>query len=287
MTDMTTPDWLNETLRAAETPREAVAGLLFHGTVEPFEGPLVASDWERLRWFAETPEIAQSYCPQSGSEVLKSFARYALDQHMIPHYDFDERILTTMGFDVAAMEAVRDEMTGRMTSYRLLPKHPTNRQAQDFLEAMGYRFDDESCWIKVRMRDVGGDEIMPASWRMPGRLFVCERPQDLRLYDLQSSDEGGLSGRQWMRTELFEALATSGEWDGIVIDDIHQTRRMGQFGHRSVGLFQPTIRRLRTHVIACRHEDPYDVWAKRDGSTTPEFDDLHRCAHDVGQLLAA
>ena len=269
------PAWLAERLTSSATPREAVRGLLFHGTVEPFEGPLVASCWERLRWFAETPEIAQSYCPESGSDVLTSFASYSLDDRFVPHHSFDATIFAAMGFDIAAMEATRDRY-GRMDSYRILPGHPSNRDARAFLEGLGYAFDGETAWIKARPLDGGGDEIMGADWKTAGRLFVVERPDDLRLYDLQSSEDGGLTGRQWMRTDLFETLADSGDWDGIVIDDIHQSKKLGQFGHRSVGLFQRTIERLRTHVIACVHADPYDTWKAVDGSTTPEFDSLHR-----------
>lgn len=280
------PDWLAQHLSAATTPREATKGLLFHGTIEPFEGPLRASGWERLRWFAESPEVAQSYCAESGSEVLSSFASYSLDNHFVPHHCFDETIFAAMGFDVADMEAER-EMGGRMTSYRILPGHPSNRQARAFLEDMGYVFTDESAWIKIRIRAEGGDEIMRSDWRTPGRLFVCERPTDLRLYDLQTSEDGGLTGRQWMRTDLFETLAESGEWDGIVIDDVHQSKKLGHFGHRSIGLFQKTMDRLRMHVIACVHADPYDTWNTTDGSTTCEFDGLHRSFVSRQHRLAA
>jgi len=273
-------------LRSAATPREATQGLLFHGTVEPFIGPLKASGWERLNWFAEAPDIAQSYCPESGSEVLKSFPNYSLDDRYVPHGDFDERIFQAMGFDVKDMDAERD-ITGRMTSYRILEGHPTNRQARAFLEDLGYVFDDESAWIKVRMRDKGGDEIMPAAWKIAGRLFILERPGDLRLYDLQTSAEGGLTGRQWMRTDLFERLANSGEWDGIVIDDVHRSKKLGHFGHRSIGLFQPTIDKLRVHVIACVNNEPYDAWCATDGSTTPEFDALFCAAKNHRTRLAA
>jgi hypothetical protein len=271
---MDLPIWLADRLAAAATPRDATRGLLFHGTVEPFETPLRATGWERLLWFAEAPEIAQSYCPESGSEVLKSFASHALDDRFVPHGDFDARVFAAMGFDVAAMKAERD-LSGRMTSYRVLPGHPSNRDARAFLEGLGYRFDGESAWIKVRLLQGGGDELMPASWMTPGRLFVAERPAGLRLYDLATTEEGGLSGRQWMRTDLFQSLAESGEWDGLVIDDVHRTRRLGHFGHRSIGLFQATIDRLRLHATPCVHCDPYEVWNARDGSTTSEFDGLH------------
>ena len=46
------PDWLLTHLSSHKTPREATEGLLFHGTVEPFETPLHATGWEQLLWFA-------------------------------------------------------------------------------------------------------------------------------------------------------------------------------------------------------------------------------------------
>jgi hypothetical protein len=265
---MQAPTWLTDHLRTHATPRQATKGLLFHGTVEPFETPLRATGWERLLWFAEGPEIAQSYCPESGSECMVSFLRFALDERFVPHGDMDARIFGLMGFDIAEMDAERDEY-GRMCSYRLLKDHPTNRQAKEFIEGLGYVFEGESCWIKMRLKDEGGDEIMP------GRLHILQRPSDLRLHDLQSSADGGLTGRQWMRTDLFEKLADSGDWDGIIIDDIHQSKKMGHFGHRSIGLFQPTIDRLSHHAIDCVNVEPWDVWKAEDGRTTPEFDALH------------
>jgi hypothetical protein len=271
---MQAPTWLTDHLRTHATPRQATKGLLFHGTVEPFETPLRATGWERLLWFAEGPEIAQSYCPESGSECMVSFLRFALDERFVPHGDMDARIFGLMGFDIAEMDAERDEY-GRMCSYRLLKDHPTNRQAKEFIEGLGYVFEGESCWIKMRLKDEGGDEIMPADWRIPGRLHILQRPSDLRLHDLQSSADGGLTGRQWMRTDLFEKLADSGDWDGIIIDDIHQSKKMGHFGHRSIGLFQPTIDRLSHHAIDCVNVEPWDVWKAEDGRTTPEFDALH------------
>ena len=272
MTD--TPIWLNDHLRSHASTREATKGLLFHGTVEPFDTPLRATGWERLLWFAEGPEIAQSYCPESGSECLVSFLRFALDERFVPHGDMDARIFGLMGFNIAEMDAERDEY-GRMCSYRLLENHPTNRQAKEFIESLGYVFESESCWIKMRLKDEGGDEIMPADWKISGRLHILQRPGDLRLYDLQSSADGGLTGRQWMRTDLFEKLADSGSWDGIIIDDIHQSKKMGHFGHRSIGLFQSTIDRLNHHAIDCLNIEPWDVWKAEDGRTTPEFDALH------------
>ncbi|MFZ3482218.1 hypothetical protein [Sphingomonas sp. 3-13AW] len=280
------PEWLADHLRAAETPRTAARDLLFHGTIEPFDGPLRATCWERLLWFAEEPEIAQSYCAQSGSEVLTGFASYSLDDFFIPHSSFHETIFSAMGFNVAHMEAERNRY-GRMDSYRVLDNHPSNRDAKNFLERLGYTFDGETAWIKVRLREGGQDEIMPASWKTKGRLFIAQRPKDLRLYDLQSTEDGGLTGRQWMRTDLFEELATSGDWDGIIIDDINQSKKLGHFGHRSIGLFQPVLQRLPTHVVECVNADPFDTWRGPEGSTTPEFDAIHDTAAAARHKAAA
>lgn len=280
------PHWLHDRLSKAATAREATRELLFHGTIEPFEGGLRASNWERLRWFAESPEVAQSYCAQSGTEASIHFTSYSLDERFVPHQCIQEAVFSAMGFDAAAMEATRNRY-GRMDSYRLLPNHPTNRQAREYLEALGYVFENECTWLKMRMRPGMTDEIMPNAWRTPGRLFVAERPADLRLYDLQSSEDGGLTGRQWMRTDMFERLAQSGEWDGIIIDDVNQSGKLGHFSHRSIGLFQPAMSRLRMHVIACVHCDPYDVWYATGDSTTPEFDELYRAAATHLPRLAA
>lgn len=268
-----TPAWLEDILRASASPRDAYGRLLFHGTIEPFDGPIVASDWEHLRWFATSPDVAQSYCPESGSEVLMSFPGYRLDDHFIPNHHHSRQLFETMGHSVAAMDATCDH-TGRMTSYMILDGHPSERVARAFLEDMGYVFENESAWIKVRLRADRSDEFMPADWRTPGRLYIASRPDPLVLHDMAGTMDGGLTGRQWMETDVFEEISRSGNHDGVVISDIHQTKSMGHFEHSSIGLFGHVLRRLDWHAIPCVHHDP----GRSRDETTPEFQALWESA---------
>jgi hypothetical protein len=279
------PTWLSEILGSAASPRAACDQLLFHGTIESFEGRLVASKWESLRWTAEDPCVAQSYCPETGG--LTGWAAemaYEMDRPLLPQGPINAILFRDFGFDEADLDATTDH-TGRYQSYRILPNHPTNQMAADRMRELGYKANYGTMdWVKVG-RSAKGDVILPADHKDAGRLFILERPVDLRIHDISRTTDGGLTGRQWTQTDAFHAASQAG-WDGIQIDDIHQSKQLGHFGHVAIGLFEPTLARLRYHVLDIVHFDPWDCWKRQDDSTTPEFDALWASCRQALSLAA-
>lgn len=267
------PEWLAEILSAATSPMAACENLLFHGTLERFSGRLAGNGWEGLRWAAETPVVAQSYCPETGGLTGWSAPTpWELSQRMLPNGEVNKIIFRELGFNEDALDLTRDQHD-RIVSWRILPGHPSWSDACSFLESLGYDTQTNFSWIKIG-RDQGKTSILPASHKEKGRLFILERPADLRIFNYADRVDGGLSGRQWNHTDIFKSIAAKGDWDGVEISDIHQTRKTGHFSHNSIGLFEPTLARLRYHVIDITHVDPSDCWERRDENTTPEFDAL-------------
>lgn len=260
------PEWLLQALRRPD-PR-----LLFHGTIEQFEGRICASDWEGLRWFAESPEVAQAYCPESGSSILWSNPGHRGMERMIPDtHGASGKLFRMMGHDPDVLEIERDGQ-GRVMSFRAIEGHPTWNDAHRYvMQELGYAMDNGSCWLKLHK-----EHIMPAAWKKMGRLFILPRKPSLRIYDLRGETEGGLMGRQWMQTERFKQIEKQGVYDGVLIHDVHQSATLGHFEHDSIGLFDRTLCEMEWTSIPCMHRDPADF--QREGRTTPEIEQLIRFA---------
>lgn len=279
------PDWLTKVLSAATSPEAACSQLLFHGTLELFEGRLSGTGWEGLRWSAQNPSIAQSYCPEAG--LLTGWSSplpHEVSERLLPIGDINRIIFRALGFDERQADVQYDDH-GLPSSWRILPGHPTNADAILYLAKLGYDTRSGLCWIKTR-RSEDTPSILPADHKQSGRLFILERPADLRIFDYAKSRDGGLSGQQWMHTDIFRSLAASGAWDGVLISDVHQTKMAGHFEHPSIGLFEPTLAKLRFHVIDAVHFEPSTLWGRTDGSTTPEFDQLWEDAQSFQSLAA-
>lgn len=280
------PDWLAHILSNSQTPLHASRHLLFHGTIEKFDGRLSASSWEHLRWTATDPAVSQSYCPETGGQTMWSApSLWELNSRFLPQGDINRIIFRELGFDEFDLHAEKDQ-TGRFTSWKILPDHPTNEQALTYMQRLGYEAEPGGyAWVKTQKR---GNcwHILPAAYKEPSRLFILEKPANLRVYDHASRADGGLTGRQWTQNDLFKFLADSGDWDGIKIDDIHHSPKIGHFSHESIGLFAPALTRLRYHIIPCVNVDPWDSWNLDNGATTAEFDALWESCK-AEQALAA
>ena len=263
---MEIPDWLASALEREADPAQP-QGLLFHGTIEPFEGPLRPTGWEGLLWFSDSPIVSQSYCAAAGLSALWSFQSWRSADRFVPIGDLDEKLFAGMGHDIEAME-IQHGRDGRPESYRILESHPTYADVATYVtETLGYHLRDGSCWITLKH-----DQVQPASWKEQGRLYILKKPDALQLYDMRKQ-EGGLAGRQWMETEQF-ANAREAGYDGVIISDVHQTERLGHYGHTSWGLFGETIERLDVHDIPCTFFDPADAWYGSKARNTPEWLDL-------------
>lgn len=240
-------------------------GLLFHGTIEPFKTRISASDWEGVLWVSETPEIAQSYCPESGVSALWSL-RNTLSENFIPRSDIDEKIFESMGFCLSDMDIQKDK-SHKIESYMLLENHPKGKDVLDYIQSLGYHLEDGSCWIKL-----DNNNIKKASWKKPARLFIFDKDPDLSIIDISDHGDGGLTGRQWENNSLIKSYETT--HDGVVVSDIHSSPKMGQFEHKSIALFPRALEKIKFYDIKVQSHDPYQSWHVSRNRTTPEFQNL-------------
>lgn len=245
-------------------------GLLFHGTIEPFQGSLKASKWEGVLWTSETPDIAQAYCPESGLSAMWAKRREDYEA-FIPRSDLDEKLFRDMGYCLEDMDIQKDKYH-KMESYRLLKNHPRNIDVCEYVKSLGYEFENDACWIKI-----DDSEIQEASWKKPGRLFIIEKTPDLRIKDLSETMDGGLTGRQWNNNDLIRSYEN--DYDAVCISDVHNSPKLGHFEHKSIALFSRALEKLRFHDIRAAHHDPYHSWYGSRNRITPEFESL------VNQLL--
>jgi hypothetical protein len=111
------------------------------------------------------------------------------------------------------------------------------------LEALGYR-PDRNCY-RILM---DGDRMMPADWRVPGRLVVVDG-HGLRLKDLRRGVESDLTDVEHNDLGRFQAAREEG-WDGVVINDFAQTDQ-GNMGHVSYGLFHDSLAATSMFEIPC------------------------------------
>lgn len=281
-----TPAWLAEILAAASSPRDACQNLMFHGTLEAFQGRLKSFSSMGLRWAAEDPVVAQSYCPAtSGSTMWSAPYTWTLRERMLPDSHINAIIFRELGFDERKLDIKRDDR-GRICSWRVLEGHPTWQQAKDYMAGLGYE-DSSYSWVKTAKRD-GVDIILPADYKAQGRLFIIERPADLRVFDYAQGRDGGLTGRQWNHSTAFTKIAATGDWDAVLIDDVNQSDGMGHFGHPALGVFEKTLSKLRYHVIDAMNFDPIEAWYGEDANaTTPEFDALWASCQPASLPMAA
>lgn len=259
-----------ERLAAAPDPASALsAGLLFHGTCETFDLPPRGGGYDGLVWTADLPTVAQAYIPQAGSQVLVSEPpSWRVGDRVVPE---PHGAWTMLARQMTGLEPdVEVDRHGMLRSWAAPAGWPTYGEAAGWLRSLGYSLADaRPSWLSVRKVD-GADRVMPADWSMPGRLLVT-LPDGLRLADLRRGGDGDLTDLEYHDHAGFAAARAAG-YDGVVINDFVQTRRWGNVGHVSRGLFPEVAARLPwAEAPAARFE-----WAEHlDERSTPAFDALH------------
>jgi hypothetical protein len=265
-----------ERLAAAPDPDAALAGgLLFHGTCEAFDLPPRGGGYDGLVWTADLPTVAQAYIPRSGTQMLVSEpSPWRLGERVVPE---PHGAWTLIARQMTGLEPDVELDRHRMLRSWAVPKGwPTYGEAAEWVRSLGYSLADaRSSWLSVRNVE-GADLIVPADWKMPGRLLVT-LPDGLRLADLRRSLDGDLTDLEYHDHAGFAAARAAG-YDGVVINDFVQTREWGNVGHVSRGLFPEAAARLPwAEAPAERFE-----WGERMAErSTPAFDALHAAASVV------
>lgn len=273
------PTLLDRLAEAADA-EEAMAGLMFHGTAEPLDGPLRPGGYDGVFWTADNPAVAQNYIPRSGGSALVQVQGYELRDRVRPSmHSAQTRAAVIMSGTMPDVEWGTD---GRARSWTIPPGWPTNGELLEwFRETLGYEDarPDRGFWAMTR--GVGETlEFLPADHRMPGQLMICDLA-GLRLFDAASGREGDLQDPDHKDLDLFRRVEARG-WDGIVINDFCQSPVHGNVGHRSWGVFASAMDRVRWAAVPAVHFD----WGTEPGALrqrlTPEFEEAVRLARETG-----
>lgn len=236
-------DAVREAIARARDPEGmARAGILFHGTCEPFDDDPRASPYDGVFWTARSPQIAQGYIPVSGASVrIFPDSGLALEDPIRPEVFRDGDLvrardvrtrwaLERCGADAEALDADFDPH-GRLRSWRIPPGWPRGSDFDAFLrDEAGYGEPGAAGWHVSLDRG----RVMPAGWRMPGRLIILLLPAaaDVAAADWSTDSAGVLNHN---RLADFGRMARAGR-DAFRMGDALQSRTMGNYGHESVGL---------------------------------------------------
>ena len=253
------------------TRKELHESLLFHGTSEDINGE-IGEGIEEL-WVAETPAIAQNYIPESGSLMLFSLPwSNKPEDHIWPKDAQTIDMVRQMGFEPDIKEVDR---TGRTTSWWWKnEKVPSYGDMQRWIEKdLGYKPEENGMYRLKTTYDGGNTTILPANYRMPGKLYLLVGKDKLKLFDMAKNNEGDLMEPDYNKYDTFEKMKKAG-YDGVRINDFAQSKYWGNMGHRSILIFPSGLAKLRKQHIDASNFD----WSDENkwGQDTPEFTAWHK-----------
>lgn len=254
--------------------------ILFHATGEDFEPEgLHGGFFDKILWTAEDSGIAQMYIPTSGAVMYcsaESIARPNKDSSI-------QQIQKKLGieYDYSTVEWNRD----RAESYKNAPIWEDPSEEQNWSKTNEFK----RTYIKTKMKEVLGyepwnedhgdlsfavyfnlDELMPADYKMKGRLFIITVEADLKIYDMTMGKkiEGDLGDLDYYKIGEFEKLEKKG-FDGVRINDFAQSDREGNLGHTSIGLFTKGVKKCTWEILpnVVHPDDTERMFANRDWSS--------------------
>ena len=250
----------DEIVRAAS---EFEKQFLFHGTPEPFTTKLHVGG-DGILWTAEASNIAQAYIPESGSSMYYAAHGYELDQVMRPPDKHDRTTRSLVKLAGITFSDIEYDEYDRARSWRVGPDGATKRMIIDALTALGYTPRRHGTYeIKL-----AHDQVMPADWKLVGRLFILEPKEPLSLLDIRTGDTADLLDPEYLHYDKFKAVEKAG-FDGVRVPDLLQSKVWGNFGHDSVALFKRALKKLKVRSIPATNYDPPDMAGWR--VPTPEF----------------
>lgn len=244
--------------------------LLFHGTMEEFDTPRPASGGGLL-WLAFSSAVAQSYIPEAGVETIFSprFTRNRADVEVLSPPD-EHSSLYEIYRDIGIADAwsnVEYDNIGRPKSYRI-EREVTRDEFLERMALLGYAPDGDSSHFRVSFRvKTDRGRLLRADEKIVGRLFIFEGMERLNLLDA-SKGEDDLMDPTYNKLDQINAMRKRG-YDGVQIDDFLQSREWGNFGHRSIALFDTGLAKLAWNVIPASNYDPKTMQEWRE--PTPEF----------------
>jgi hypothetical protein len=247
--------------------------LLFHGTSAEFDTPRIGADG--LFWTAERSNVAQNYIPIACTTCATPHVfRNELTVRVAPHrFNVFYTVVLMMGHQATD---IKYDHQGRANSFSFAPDYPTYGDVVQYIEQhLGYvsaTASPKSYQIRTKGWDGEGrhDIIAPADYKKPGFLLIVSGHHPMKIAELTEQGYDS-TNPQYLALPVFDRLRRQG-YDGVVIDDICQSKTQGNVEHRSIGFFQHAIDRLRIQTIPATHFDwdanQADLSANSD---TPEF----------------
>lgn len=238
--------------------------LLFHGSGEPIDGPLVARSWGGILWVGETPDVAQNYIPTSGSSIIVHIPTYKDNFTFRPDKGFNLDLLNLMGY---YPKDIKWDHIGQAISYSVDGKGlPTHREVRNYVEnVLGYKKDRNGAY---HIREDDNGNIAPASYKLKGTLFIIIGKSKLKLYDMTGgTNDDDLMDPTYNKIHLFKRIEKEG-YDGVIINDFAQSKMWGNVGHRSIGIFPSGLAKLKIENTPASN---FDWGDSLDAVDTEEF----------------
>jgi len=237
--DLKTRHHIARTLRAAAKvlARGAVTlpkgSTLFHGSYGEFSRLRPGGD--QVVWFSDAPGIAQLYIPAlaGGGEIFMTPSLIARedDHWSIP---IIRKFLNIEG------------------------KWPDAREIEALLKKLGFEeAPNMRGWYVFQIDD---DKVLPPGLKHEGRLYVGKTKRDMKLW-LKATGEADYLDIQYEDLSGFRDAEKAG-LDGVIIDDLAQSKEHGNLSHLSVGLFKSAIKDVAFKVVPAGYEEI--EWGKGD-----------------------
>lgn len=232
--------------------------MLFHGSLEPFSGGLKPGG-DGMIWFADNPNIAQLYIPESGGSMWLSARSLAEPNHDPTVQELQKKL--GIKYDYSEVEWENQ----RAKSWRIpegWKTTPTTDEVKTLMEKYGYKSDGSNYNPIFKVR-VHGKKILEPNEIKKGRLFIAKVKEPLLVWK-KALGESDLMNRQYNDIQGFKK-AKKEDLDGVLIDDFAQSKEHGNLGHASVGLYN--TKKLEVKSI----EAQYREWEYGNRGGTPEY----------------
>jgi len=231
-------------------PKGAV---LFHGTLEPFSSGLRPGG-DHLIWFADSPKIAQLYIPKSGMKMFvgaEDLVKPDLDPII---QDLQKKLGIDYDYDKVEWEGRRLKSWPSPKGWDHMPKE---KDIIERMEKLGFKDDRGRYTLRISKQ-----QVMLPNEVQKGKLFIATVKEPLTIWK-KSKGESDLMDLQYHDISGFKKAKAAG-LDGVLIDDFAQSEEWGNFGHKSLGLFD--TEKLSIKSVPAQYRE----WS-REEKGTPEY----------------
>ena len=162
--------------------------------------------------------------------------------------------------EIYNMEKEIDKIYDKMKSVD--PINKKREYVNNYLKKLGYEPDTLSGNnnYKLKIKYENGEEVvLPKDYRTKGRLLILTPKETLNIFNMRTSVEGDLTDLDYHKIDIFRKVEKEG-YDGVLINDFAQIESEGNFGHKSIGIFNDSINKLSIDVLNnVEHPDEKEI----------------------------